>query len=91
MSLGSQLLGVAPRIEDAWLTDAVLGLAAEVYEHRVMPEGTLGPARLAAVAQVLAIAMDETGLKNSRVLAHLREEVKHWRRCWLIDGILARS
>jgi hypothetical protein len=37
-------------ISPAWLTTAVVGLAQTAYEQRELPTGTLGPARLAVLA-----------------------------------------
>jgi len=61
-------------------------LAEEAYEQRVMPAGTLDPARLA----VLADALEEAGCTDADLLAHLREPGPHVRGCDVLDRLLGR-
>jgi hypothetical protein len=71
----------------AWRTPAVLELARAAYEARDLPAGTLGPARLA----VLADALEEAGCDNPIILEHLRGPGPHVPGCWLIDLLLDRE
>src|SRR5262249_21623387 len=48
-------------------TPTVLALAQAAYENRILPAGTLEPARLA----VLADALEEAGCNNHDILNHL--------------------
>ncbi|HZU37632.1 MAG TPA: hypothetical protein VFA18_17055 [Gemmataceae bacterium] len=69
------------------LTPDVLALARSAYENRALPEGTLEPARLAALAD----ALEAAGCTDSEVLAHLRSLGPHTRGCWAVDLILDRT
>jgi hypothetical protein len=71
----------------AWHGGTVCRLAEAAYNERVMPAGTLDPARLA----VLADALEEAGCENQEVLKHLRCEEEHWRGCWLLDALLGKG
>ncbi len=61
-------------------------LARFAYEHRTLPEGTLEPARLAALAE----ALEAAGCTDSEVLAHLRLQGPHWRGCLALDLLLQK-
>jgi hypothetical protein len=74
-------------LEPAWLTPIVFSLARAAYDERVMPEGTLNPARLA----VLADALEDTGCTNQDVFGHLRGPGTHVRGCWVVDLILGKE
>jgi hypothetical protein len=74
-------------LDPCWLTAEVLSLAAVVYADRQLPEGTLGPARLA----LLADALEEAGCPERAILEHLRGPGPHFRGCWPVDLILAKE
>jgi hypothetical protein len=62
----------------------VLQLARTAYEERILPEGSLDPARLV----VLADALKESGCTDHRLLDHLRGPGPHVRGCWAVDRVL---
>jgi hypothetical protein len=72
-------------IEPSLLTKCA-DLARAAYEHRVLPEGTLDPARLA----VLCDALEKYGSAAPELLGHLRGGL-HWRGCHAIDALLGWS
>jgi hypothetical protein len=74
-------------LNPAWQTPTVLVLAQAAYENRILPGGTLEPARLA----VLADALEETGCANADILNHLREPREHVRGCWVVDLLLGKE
>jgi hypothetical protein len=79
-----------PPLDAAWLTwndDLVRRLAEDAYEQRVMPAGTLGPDRLA----VLADALLDAGCSDAELLAHLRSLGPHVRGCVAVDRVLGRE
>lgn len=63
------------------------GLTRAAYDNRTLPEGTLDPARLAALADDLEAA----GCTDSEVLGHLRLPGLHWRGCWPLDLLLDKK
>jgi hypothetical protein len=65
----------------------VLQLARAAYEERILPGGSLDPARLV----VLADALEETGCTDHRLLDHLRGPGPHVRGCWAVDLVLAKE
>jgi hypothetical protein len=71
----------------AWNDGAVVRLAAAAYEERLLPQGTLDPARLA----VLADALEEAGCADTGLLGHLRGPGPHVRGCHGVDRILQRG
>lgn len=62
----------------------VLSLAEAAYEDRILPGGTLDPARLA----VLADALEDAGCADPAILGHLRGSGPHVRGCWAVDLLL---
>jgi hypothetical protein len=68
-----------------WNSGVVSDLARAAYEERILPTGTLHPARLA----VLADALEEVGCINAEILGHLRGPGPHVRGCWPVDLLLA--
>jgi hypothetical protein len=76
-----------PPAVPAWNDGTVRRLAEAIYEERQMPEGTLGAARLA----VLADALLDAGADDEALLAHLRSPGPHVRGCWAVDLILGKS
>jgi hypothetical protein len=74
-------------IESAWKTPTVLSLAQAAYEDRMLPAGTLEPARLA----VLADALEEAGCTNADILNHCRQPGDHVRGCWMVDLLLGKE
>jgi hypothetical protein len=74
-------------LNPAWQTPTVVALAQAASDNRILPAGTLEPARLA----VLADALEEAGCDNSDILNHLRQPGEHVRGCWPIDLLLGRG
>jgi hypothetical protein len=71
-----------------WNNGTVVRLAQAAYDGRQLPAGTLGPERLA----VLADALEEAGSSDMDILGHLREQgAVHVRGCWCIDHLLAKE
>jgi hypothetical protein len=70
-----------------WHDGLVHRLAEEAYQQRIMPAGTLDPARLA----VLADALEEAGCDNADILGHLRGPGPHTRGCWPLDLVLGKT
>ncbi len=80
----------APVVDPAWLAwrdGVVRELARVAYEERRMPEGTLVPARLVALAD----ALERAGCREAELLGHLREPGPHVRGCWAVDLLLGRD
>jgi hypothetical protein len=71
----------------AWDGGTVWKLATTAYEERVLPSGTLDPARIA----VLADALEDAGGGDAELLAHLRGPEPHVRGCWAIDLVLGKE
>ena len=40
---------------------------------------------------ILADALEEAGCINAAILNHCRKPARHYRGCWVIDGILGKS
>jgi hypothetical protein len=74
-------------INPAWQTATVVSLAQAAYDNRILPAGTLEPARLA----ILADALEEAGCASADILHHLRQPGVHVRGCWVIDRLLAKE
>jgi hypothetical protein len=70
-----------------WNNGLIRPLAQAAYDERILPQGTLDPARLA----VLCDALDEAGCMSSELLEHLRAPVPHVRGCFALDAILGKS
>ena len=62
-------------------------LSLAPYEHRVLPEDTLEPERLA----LLADALKDAGCMDPELLGHFRGPGPHVRGCWCVDLLLGRS
>jgi hypothetical protein len=69
-----------------WNGGLIPQLAQAAYDDRILPEGTLDPARLA----VLCDAVEEAGLAAPELISHLRGG-SHYRGCHAIDALLGRS
>jgi hypothetical protein len=74
-------------LDPAWQTPTVLALATAAYENRLLPAGTLEPARLA----VLADALEDAGCGDTEILAHCRSGGEHVRGCWAVDLLLGKE
>jgi hypothetical protein len=77
-------------IDRAWLEwngGIVRRLAAETYEKRCLPEGTLDPGTLG----VLSDALEEGGCTDADLLSHLRSPGPHVRGCWPLDLLLGKE
>jgi len=70
-----------------WFTPAITTQAAEVYDHRALPAGTLNHARLGTLADTL----EEARCTDQAILGHLRGPGLHVRGCWVIDGLLDKK
>ena len=71
----------------SWQDRTVTRLAQAAYDERLLPAGMLDNARLA----VLADALEEAGCTDGPILTHLRGGGQHYRGCWVLDLILAKS
>ena len=69
-----------PHFPDAWKSPTVVALAAGVAVDA-------GFDRL----PVLADALEDAGCEDARVLIHCRGSGPHWRGCWVVDELSARS
>jgi hypothetical protein len=65
----------------------VTKLARAAYEDRSLPAGTLDRSRLL----VLADALEDAGMMDAEVLAHLRSGGPHVRGCWAVDATLGQK
>jgi hypothetical protein len=65
----------------------ILKALETAYDDRKLPEGTLDPVRLAALAGLL----EEAGCKDTELLRHLRSPDPHVRGCWALDDLLGKS
>lgn len=62
-------------------------LAETAYYERIFPAGVLDSGCLAVLADVL----EEGGVSDSELLAHLRSEGPHYRGCWALDCVLRKD
>ena len=74
-------------LDPASRTPAVVSLAQAAYDERILPAGTLDPARLA----VLADALEDAGCSDADLLSHLRGSGPHVRGCWVVDLLLGKE
>lgn len=65
--------------DPAWLTPAVVSLAASIYSNRSLD-----------ALPVLADALEEAGCDSEPILAHCREGGTHVRGCWALDLALSQ-
>jgi hypothetical protein len=77
-----------PSIDPTWQTNEVIGLGEATYEHRELPSGHLGPARLAVLCDAL---LDSGCPPDHELLTHLRSPGPHVRGCVAIDALLGRQ
>ena len=75
------------RLDIACRTPSVVALAQAAYDNRILPAGTLDPARLA----VLSDALEDAGCDDADILGHCRQAGPHVRGCWVVDAILGKS
>jgi hypothetical protein len=73
-------------LSPSWRTPDVLALAQAAYDNRILPAGTLEPARLA----LLADALEDAGCTDPNILGHLRGPGVHVRGCWAVDLLLGK-
>jgi hypothetical protein len=70
-----------PLIADArWLTNAVVALAAGIYDDRAFDR-----------LPILADALEEAGCTDADILGHSRGPGPHVRGCWVIDLLLGKK
>jgi hypothetical protein len=62
------------------VTETVIRLARTMYEHRSLDQ-----------MPILADALEESGVRDSELLAHCRDPGPHVRGCWVVDLILGKS
>jgi hypothetical protein len=67
-------------LDRAWLSPAVGGLAATIYEERQFDE-----------LPILADALDDAGCDNDAVLSHCRQPGEHVRGYWVVDLLLGKA
>jgi hypothetical protein len=67
-------------LDPSWRTEAVIALAAGLYESR-----DFGP------MPVLADALEDAGCSDADVLAHCRGPGPHVRGCWVVDLVLGKD
>ncbi|HYH68449.1 MAG TPA: hypothetical protein VD866_27395 [Urbifossiella sp.] len=67
-------------LDRTWRTEAVVGLAREMYESR-----DFGP------VPVLADALEDAGCADGDILSHCRGSGPHVRGCWVVDAVLGKS
>jgi hypothetical protein len=71
----------------AWGAGTLQKLAQAAYEARQLPDGKLGPTRLASLAD----ALEDAGCTDAELLGHLRGPRPQVRGCWAVDLVLGRS
>jgi hypothetical protein len=71
----------------AWQGGAVRELARAAYEERRLPEGTLEPAQVAALAD----ALEDASCGDAELIGHLRGPGPHVRGCWAVDLLLGKE
>jgi hypothetical protein len=76
-----------PPSVSTWNDGTVVRLAQAAYEHRSLPAGHLDNSRLG----VLADALEEAGVTDDAILAHLRGPAAHVRGCWAVDLLTGRG
>lgn len=68
------------RLDPAWRTTSVLGVAQTAYELRRFED-----------LPILADALEDAGCSDDVILDHCRRPAAHVRGCWVVDGVLGRS
>jgi hypothetical protein len=71
----------------AWGGGVIAGLALAAYEEQVLPQGSLDNGCLA----VLADALEESGVTDQQLLAHLRSPGPHVRGCFALDAVRGKT
>jgi len=66
----------------AWPNGIIVKLASRIYEERDFTAASMG---------ILADALEDAGIVESKLLTHLRHDKDHARGCWAIDTILGRD
>jgi hypothetical protein len=66
-------------VEPTWLSSAVVGVAAGIYEERAFQQ-----------LPILADALEEAGCADEDILRHCRNPGPHVRGCWVVDLVLTR-
>jgi hypothetical protein len=67
-------------IDARWQTQTVVALARTIYDDRLFH-----------LMPVLGDALQDAGCDNEMILNHCMGEGKHFRGCWLIDGLLGKG
>ena len=75
------------RADAALPTATAVFLATQAYACRILPEGTLDPARVSVLAECLA----DAGCTDAELLEHLRGPGPHWRGCHALDVIFGKA
>jgi hypothetical protein len=66
----------------AWNDGCIVQLATGIYEDRDFSQERMG---------VLADALEEAGVSDAKVLAHVRSPTQHCRGCWVVDLVLGKE
>jgi len=61
-----------------WNNGTVRKFAQSIYEHRIFAE-----------LPILADALEDAGCTDEQILRHLRYNMEHTRRCWVLRRLLA--
>jgi hypothetical protein len=69
-----------PTMNPAWLTSAVVSLAAGIYTDRAFDR-----------LPILADALEDAGCDRAEVLDHCRGTGPHARGCWVVDLLLGKG
>ena len=72
--------------EPDWTTPDVVTIASAAYSA-ILPNGQLGPFRLA----ILSDALEEAGCTDAAIFDHLRSPGPHVRGCSALDLILGKQ
>jgi hypothetical protein len=68
------------KVEPAWQTANVVGIAQGIYDQRAFDR-----------MPILADALEEAGCTNANVLNHCRQQGVHGRGCWVVDLLLEKA
>jgi hypothetical protein len=75
-------------LDPGWRTPTTVSLARAAYADRLLPTGSLAPARLA----VLSDALEEAGCpQDHELLLHLHGAEPHVRGCYALDLLLNKA
>lgn len=64
----------------SWRTPSLVALASTIYHEHAFER-----------LPILADALEESGCSDADVLEHCRGSGKHFRGCWVVDGVLGKG